>query len=142
MAECNGGCAGCEHCGRAEPDGYAPESTGPIEVTRAQFEAALFPPEGQGEPSYGARGQVEWGGPRVDIVSSGCPVRDLGDAIRAIALTHATMPGQIDIAIRGALDIVRQLDGTHGCDVCRRFRVTASSVQVGGELDPGGVSDE
>lgn len=107
MAECNGGCAGCEHCGRAEADGYAPA---------------------QGDPIFNARGAVVGYattspiGLSVAIVSSGCPVRDLGDAIRAIALTHATMPGQIDIAIRGALDIVRQLDGTHGCDVCDRLR--------------------
>lgn len=127
MAECNGGCAGCEHCGRAEADGYAPA---------------------QGDPIFSVSGAVSGYAttfpiaPSVGLVSSGCPVRDLGNAIRAIALTHATMPGQIDVAIRGALDIVRQIDGTHGCDVCRRFRATRSSVQVGGELDPGGVSDE
>jgi hypothetical protein len=54
-----------------------------------------------------------------ELRASGHPVRDLADAIRAVALVHATGRRFAEILL-DALALANKLDdGTHGCDTCR-----------------------
>jgi hypothetical protein len=99
MAECRCGHPECEHCGGGEP------STVP---DRGQAFDNEGPPIGLARPVAVP-----------ELRTSGHPVRDLADAIRAVALVHATGRPFAEILL-DALALANKLDdGTHGCDTCK-----------------------
>lgn len=107
MAECHCDQTGCEHCGRAEPDGYSPE-----------FDPTRDPTTGRAGMYLQIKHEPNIGGP-AQIEPTGSPVRDLADAIRAIAFAYVGFPSPaVDMAVRTGLGLVRHYDGTAGCDVC------------------------
>lgn len=125
MAECNGGCAGCEHCGRAEPDPYGAgdlPDVPPITPWKVDVSSSgSLVPAPPSRPRYNIRGaivgyDVTTTAPD-DLPTSGCLVRDLADAIRAIALARGT-ESPIDVVIQSALVIARRADAHYPCDGC------------------------
>jgi hypothetical protein len=111
MAECRCGDPGCEHCGGGEP------STVP-DRGQAFTPETNVPPEQKTLPDWGLALLAPVDGIKIPP-ASGHPVRDLADAIRAIAVAHATGYPFAPL-LTAALALANKLDdGTHGCDTCR-----------------------